>query len=182
MATREVANVLHGQITEALAFKGKSLESRSQWGSISFEKASYDFRRIFEILDHLSVLPLEYLTDAVVTQTQNEVNAIINLYRRIDQFNIEQQAPTHVRDQLGRTKRGRQKGVGSLFLTPTRLSRYKHPCLDALASLQETSPTTCSTVEPGDSRCSTSRRTIAPSKRFSPRQSNEPESGSSPIA
>lgn len=100
MATQEAAKTLREKIGGALAFREKSLESRSQWGSISFEKASSDFRRIFEILDHLSVLPLDYLTDSAVAQIQSEVDQVVTLYTRIDQFNIEQQAPIQVRDQL----------------------------------------------------------------------------------
>lgn len=100
MATPESAKALRDKIGTALAFREKSLESRSQWGSISFEKASPDLRRVFELLSHLSVLPLEYLTDTAITQIQSEVDQATSLFNRIDGFNIEQQTPTQVRDQL----------------------------------------------------------------------------------
>lgn len=100
MASSDNAKPLLDAIGGALAFRDRSLESRSQWGSISFERASPDFRRIFEILAHLSVLPLEYLTDAAITQIQSEVVQVVELFGQIDKFNIEQQTPTQVRDQL----------------------------------------------------------------------------------
>lgn len=107
MATQEAAKVLREKIGTALAFREKSLESRSHWGSITFERASPDFRRVFEILSHLSVLPLDYLTDSAVTQIQTEIDHVISVFGRVDQFNIEQQTPTEVRDQLAQEVHGR---------------------------------------------------------------------------
>jgi hypothetical protein len=101
MATEQATQALRTSITEALAFREKSLESRAQWGSISFEKASSDFKRIFEILAHLSILPLEYLPDTAISQIQSSITSTSEVFIRIDQFNIEQQqTPTGVRDSL----------------------------------------------------------------------------------
>lgn len=100
MATQKAAEDLRDRIGKALAFRESGLEARSQWGSITFEKASSDFKRIFEILAHLSVLPLEYLTDSAVAQIQSETDAVVELFGRIDTFNIEQQTPTQIRDSL----------------------------------------------------------------------------------
>jgi hypothetical protein len=91
MATEQAAKGLRDKITVALAFREKSLESRAQWGSITFERAAPDFRRVFEILAHLSVLPIEYLTDVAVQQIQNAIDQVVAIFTRIDQFNIEQQ-------------------------------------------------------------------------------------------
>lgn len=100
MATQEGAKALRDQIAEALAFSEKSLESRSEWGSITFEKASADLKRIFEILAHLGVLPLEYLTDSALAQIQGETTQMVELFGRVHSFNIEQATPTQTRDSL----------------------------------------------------------------------------------
>jgi hypothetical protein len=100
LATQQAAESLRTEIGMALAFREKKLESRSEWGSITFEKAVQDFKRIFELLAHLSVLPLEYLTDSAVSQIQSEATEVAKLFGRVDEFNIEQQTPTQVRDVL----------------------------------------------------------------------------------
>lgn len=100
MATQQAAEALRVEIGKALAFREKKLESRLEWGSITFEKAAPDFKRIFELLAHLSVLPLEYLTDSALAQIQSEATQVAELYGRVDKFNIEQQTPTQTRDSL----------------------------------------------------------------------------------
>lgn len=100
MATKESSESLRSQIGSALAFRDKSLQTRPEWGTITFDKAADDFKRVFEILAHLSVLPLEYLTDAAVSQIQSCVTSTAEVLGRIDQFKIEQQTPTQVRDNL----------------------------------------------------------------------------------
>lgn len=100
MATKEATESLRTSIGAVLAFRERSLENRASWGSITFEKAADDFKRIFEILAHLSVLPLEYLTDSAISQIQSSVNSTGEVLSRIDKFNIEQQTPTGVRDGL----------------------------------------------------------------------------------
>lgn len=107
MATQQAAKALKDQIEIAIAFREKSLESRSEWGSITFEKASADFERVFEILAHLSVLPLEYLTDSAVSQIQSECSQVAELFGRVNAFNIEQQTPTQTRDAMVNEIHGR---------------------------------------------------------------------------
>lgn len=107
MATQQAAEALRAEIGKALAFREKKLESRLEWGSITFEKASPDFRRVFELLSHLSVLPLEYLTDTAVSQIQSEATQVAEVFGRVDKFNIEQSSPTQTRDNLVNEVHGR---------------------------------------------------------------------------
>lgn len=100
MATQQAAETLRTEIGKALAFRELRLETRSEWGSITFEKAAPDFKRIFELLAHLSVLPLEYLTDSAVSQIGSEVTSVSELFGRVNGFNIEQQTPMQTRDSL----------------------------------------------------------------------------------
>lgn len=100
MATKEATDSIRTSIGTALAFRDQSLDHRASWGSINFEKGIDDFKRIFEILTHLSLLPLEYLTDSAISQIHTSVNSSADVFARIDKFNIEQQTPTQVRDGL----------------------------------------------------------------------------------
>ena len=100
MAAKEATDPLRKSMGTALEFRERSLQSRAGWGSITFEKGADDFKRIFEILAHLSILPLEYLTDSAISQIQSSVTSTADVFSRIDKFNIEQQTPTQVRDGL----------------------------------------------------------------------------------
>jgi hypothetical protein len=100
MATKESSDSRGNQIGSALAFRDESLQTRPEWGTITFKKAADNFNRIFEILVHLSRLPLGYLTDSAVSQMQSCVTPTAEVLGRIDQFHIEQQTPAHVRDNL----------------------------------------------------------------------------------
>lgn len=107
MASQQAAEALRAEIGKALAFREKKLESRLEWGSITFEKAAPDFKRVFELLSHLSVLPLEYLTDTAVSQIQSESTQVAEVFGRVDKFNIEQSTPTQTRDNLVNEVHGR---------------------------------------------------------------------------
>lgn len=107
MASEQAAVKLRTDIGTALGYREKSLESRSEWGSIKFDKASPDLKRIFELLSHLSVLPLEYLTDSAVSQINSEVTNASEVFARVDSFKIEQQTPTQIRDNLVQEIHGR---------------------------------------------------------------------------
>ena len=100
MATEEQTKPLIESIDKALGFQKKDMISRSEWGSITFDKAKNDLDRIFAILSHLKLLPLEHLTDQAITQINSQLNEVIKHLESIDSFNIEQANPPQIRDNL----------------------------------------------------------------------------------
>ena len=100
MATEEQTKPLIESIDKALEFQKKDMISRSEWGSITFDKAKNDLDRIFAILSHLKLLPLEHLTDQAITQINSQLNEVIKHLESIDNFNIEQANPPQIRDNL----------------------------------------------------------------------------------
>lgn len=52
-------------IEELLAYKEKELIKRPEWGEINFEKFEFTFDRLWQLVEHLNVLPVEYLIDNV---------------------------------------------------------------------------------------------------------------------
>jgi len=100
MATEAATKPLLESIEKALAYRENDLKSRTMWGSITFETASDDLNRIFSILSHLNLLPLEHLTDQAIAQINKQLTEVISHLDQIDQFNIEQANPTQVRDSL----------------------------------------------------------------------------------
>ena len=80
MVAATQADAFRGVITKALEFKDKNLKARPERGAISFEKADLDFRRVFEVLAHLDLLPVEYLTDASVQPIQAAITDVVDSY------------------------------------------------------------------------------------------------------
>lgn len=100
MADTQLTGQLSDSIKQTLEFKDKPLVSRPEWGTITFTKAEQDLERIFTLLNHLSILPLEYLTDDVTNQIKTQVDAIKPYLEQIDKFNIEEPNATQTRDRL----------------------------------------------------------------------------------
>ena len=100
MATDEDTKPLIDSIEKALGLREENLISRNQWGSITFQNAENDLERIFTILSHLKLLPLEYLTDAAITQINQQLTEVIKHLEAVNDFSLEQSNPTQVRDSL----------------------------------------------------------------------------------
>lgn len=100
MANPEILEPLVEAIKTALDFRDKELISRQSWGSITFDKAKDDLERIFTIIAHLRILPLEILPDQAVNQIAAQLTQIISHLKAIDGFSIEQANPPQTRDSL----------------------------------------------------------------------------------
>ena len=87
-------------IDAALEFQDQDLIKRGGWGAITFESAEDDLERIFSVLSHLKLLPLDDLTDKAVSQIIKSLQEVVKALNAIDGFTIEQANPTQVRDQL----------------------------------------------------------------------------------
>lgn len=100
MANVQLTEQLSGSIKQTLSVKNNSLVSRPEWGTINFTNAEQDLERIFLLLNYLSVLPLEYLTDQSTNQIKSQIDQTRPHLEQIDKFNIEQPNPTQTRDEL----------------------------------------------------------------------------------
>lgn len=100
MAKEETVGPLQEAISETLEFAIDDLVSRNEWGSINFEDAREDLDRIFAIVSHLNILPLDYLTDQAVKQIQQALNQVKNVLEKLNNFSLDQGTPTQIRDQL----------------------------------------------------------------------------------
>ena len=100
MAETEIVAPLNEAIEATLKFEIDNIVSRTEWGSINFEDAREDLNRIFAIINHLNILPLEYLTDAAVKQINQALNQVNDVLKRLDEFSLDQGTPTQIRDVL----------------------------------------------------------------------------------
>jgi hypothetical protein len=100
MATENQVAELSTSVKKTLEFEKKDLVKRPGWGTITFQNAEQDLTRIFELLNYLNILPLEYLTDQAVNQIKQKVDNILPILGEIDNFSIEQGTPPQNRDAL----------------------------------------------------------------------------------
>lgn len=100
MAPNELVAQLKEKIQVGLEFKDKDLVSRPEWGSITFDAAQEDLDRIFSVLGHLAILPIEKLTDQAVRDIQSSLDQVIQTFEAIDKFSIEVSNPPQTRDSL----------------------------------------------------------------------------------
>ncbi len=100
MARDQEIDRLRKEINAVLAFQKDSLVNRTKWGEITFESAKRDFDRIYDVLNHLKLLPLEYLTDQAVSYIAQEVTQVKTVFDKIDKFNIQAQNPAATRDSI----------------------------------------------------------------------------------
>jgi hypothetical protein len=103
MAIDQAVADLKKAIDGVLAYPKDTLIHRPKWGEITFESAKRDFDRVFDVLNHLKLLPLEYLTDQVVSSITNEINQVKAVFDQIDKFNIQVQNPAQTRDSIVNT-------------------------------------------------------------------------------
>jgi len=100
MATEEAVNDAKQKIEAGLAFREKSILSRTEWGSLAFEGASVDVDRIFTILGQLDILPLKNLPDQAMAQIRSQLQHVVVTFSKIDEFKIEVGNSTEVHDGL----------------------------------------------------------------------------------
>lgn len=100
MYETEQGKQLLQSIKQVLEYQAKDLVRRPAWGTITFDNAEHDLKRIFNILKYLIILPIEYLTDQATIQIKQQVDSTRPLLEKIDKFTIEQQNALQIRDTL----------------------------------------------------------------------------------
>ncbi len=100
MARDPEVKQLQSNIDSVLAYKKDELIVRQKWGEITFEEAERDFDRIFDLLNHLKILPLEFLTDQAVSGIVNEITPVKQVFDKVDKFALSTPNPVEAKNQL----------------------------------------------------------------------------------
>lgn len=100
MANKKQIESLTAVVTECLAYDKNDLTNRPEWGSIRFDGAQHDLSRIFSIAKHLSLLPIDQLTDDAANDIKTKLDQVNAQLKAIDTFKIEQQNPGPARDSI----------------------------------------------------------------------------------
>lgn len=72
----------------------------SNWGTINFEQAKPDLEKLFSMLNHLKLLPIDLIPNDVATNILNQGNPVLKTIEQIRQFTVEQPNPVDVKNNL----------------------------------------------------------------------------------
>lgn len=72
----------------------------SKWGSINFEQAKPDLEKLFSMLNHLKLLPIELIPSDVASNILNQGTPVLQTLEQIRKFTVEQPNPVDNRNSL----------------------------------------------------------------------------------
>ena len=101
MANKENIDRLIGELSKITRYKDKELISRVEWGAINFQTASEDIEIVFSIATDLSEMPLQFLTDNVVTKIFSQIPSVVKPLSYIDNFDLSKEPGTR-RDAIAK--------------------------------------------------------------------------------
>jgi hypothetical protein len=94
----------------------ENLVSNPDWGKINFETARNDLELIFDLSNHLKLLPIKILPDSIAANFVGAITRVGQTIQKIRDFNIETTGTPALRDQLV----GEIKSHAEAFLTTTQ--------------------------------------------------------------
>jgi hypothetical protein len=97
MATSEEVERFKSEINACLALNMKSLVSRPEWGTITFEESKEDFERLEALLQSLNLLPLEHIPQGIIPSFTSALQPVTQVLGEISKFSVETNNPTGVR-------------------------------------------------------------------------------------
>lgn len=98
MATQQNVDKLLKLINETTGTSVVSLINSPDWGKFNFEDIEEDLKKLFEMLNHLKILPLNLLPDAEISKIVSGLDAPKKTIDAIKKFDIEQANAKGTRD------------------------------------------------------------------------------------
>jgi flagellar hook-basal body complex protein FliE len=103
MATQQNVDKLLKLIEETTEVPVASLIHSPDWGKLNFEDIEEDLKKLFEMLNHLKILPLNLLPDAEISKIISGLNEPKKTIDAIKKFDIEQANAKGTRDSYARS-------------------------------------------------------------------------------
>jgi len=100
MATEELLEKLKNLIDACIERTIDDLVNNPGWGTINFEEARPDLEKVYSILNHLKLLPLEMLPDQAINTIIQHGQPILKAITSMSEFTIEQANPVDQRNTL----------------------------------------------------------------------------------
>jgi hypothetical protein len=70
------------------------------WGTINFEQVKPEIEKLYSMLNHLKLLPLELLPNDIATNIYNQGTPVLQTIEQIKKFSVEQSNPVGIRANL----------------------------------------------------------------------------------
>lgn len=87
-------------VDDCIATPIDSLIYNSKWGTINFELARKELEKLFTMLNHLKLLPIDLIPNDVATDIYNRIVPILQTINEIRKFTVEQPNPVEIRNSL----------------------------------------------------------------------------------
>lgn len=111
------------KIVECMIYQEEAdLVSRKEWVNIDFKNAERDLERIFDLLESI---PIAHLVNGVKHQLDDYLDSLLDLFRRWDKFDLQQENPAKARDDI----------ISECHSIANRL--YATPTLEAASMLED---------------------------------------------
>jgi hypothetical protein len=103
MATQQNVDKLLKLIEETTETPVALLINSADWGKLNFEDTEEDLIKLFEMLNHLKILPLNLLPDAEISKIISGLDAPKKTIDAIKKFDIEQANAKSTRDSYAQS-------------------------------------------------------------------------------
>ena len=100
MAREESLRELRNQLDSLTNYKNKKLIKRQEWENINFEQVKTDIDSVFFLATALSKLPLEYLTDSIISSVSRLIPSVVDELEKIDKFTTDLDAAESARNDI----------------------------------------------------------------------------------
>lgn len=100
MATTEKVTKIQELLTSITSTPIEGLISNLNWGSINFQAAQPDLEMLFNLCNHLKVLPVSMIPESVADTFVASLNQAMTTIKTIETFKIENGDPTGTRNTI----------------------------------------------------------------------------------
>lgn len=100
MLKKELLDGLTDALKKVVAYQGKALSRRNDWGAINFEEANEDVQTVLSLSSTLCEMPLRFLPNQAANEILQVVKEILPKLESVDQFSLTQGDPNHRRSEI----------------------------------------------------------------------------------
>ena len=97
MINKDALDALTESLKKVVAYQGKDLSRRSDWGSINFEEADEDVQSVLSLSATLCEMPLRFLSNNAANEIQQVVKELLPRLDAVDQFSLTQRGDPNQR-------------------------------------------------------------------------------------
>lgn len=100
MTREESLAELRNHLESLTSYNEKKLIERPEWGALNFKHVEADIESVLFLAAALSKLPLEYLSERIVSNVLGLIPSVVDQLKRIDEFSIRIADPEGEKDEI----------------------------------------------------------------------------------